>query len=65
MEIEITKERLASLFPKMAFEYALVIYGIEKGRTGLLTSTFKAQALVHRAVAHVLSLLAGEDTKTL
>ena len=66
MEIEITKERLASLFVDTAFKDASIIHVIEK-TTGFVYTPLEAHALAHRAIANVniWCLLANEDTITL
>ena len=64
LEIEITKERLSALFLNAAFKYAKVVHIMEKLRKTIATP-LKAPALAHRAVVHVLSIIAEEETTTL
>ena len=64
LEIKIMKERLSSLFLNEAFKYAKVIHIMEKLRRTIATP-LKVLALVHRAVVHVLSLIADEETTIL
>lgn len=64
LEIDIMKERLSTLFLNAAFKYAKVIHIMEKTRRTIDTP-LEAPASAHRAVVHVISLLAEEETKTL
>ena len=64
LETEITKERLSTLFLNVAFKYAKVIHIMEKMRRTIDTP-LEAPVSAHRAVVHVLSLIAEEETTTL
>ena len=63
LKIEIIKERLDSLFLNLVFKYATEFHAIKK--TGSFYIPLEANASVNQAIAHILRLLANEDTKTL